>query len=208
MATPTAPGPDVAHVDPETEPDPEPEVRYGATVTWMRGQEVLHPARADARKVLQAARDDGYVMCVDVTAVDYLTFGERSSAEGGERPISKAAQLPAEQLRDRRGLPESVTPERFEVVINLLRLQDASRLRFRVQVPEDDPTLPTISDLWFGADASEREVFDMFGIAFTGHPDLSRILMPEDWVGHPLRKDYNPGRIPVQFKSDPSAGGT
>ena len=70
----------------------------------------------------------------------------------------------------------------------------------RVQVPADDPTLPTLFDLHPGTEAMEREAYDMFGIAFTDHPDLTRILMPEDWEGHPLRKDYEVGAIPVQFK--------
>ena len=69
-------------------------------------------------------------------------------------------------------------------------------------MPEDDPTLPTLFDLHPGTEAMEREVFDMFGITFTDHPDMTRILMPEDWEGHPLRKDYAVGSIPVQFKSD------
>lgn len=191
----------------EPDPEPDPELRYGAPVTWMRGQEVLHPSRDQAIEVLAAARDDGYLMCVDLTAVDYLTFGERASAGGGDRPIARASEIPVEQLSQRRGLPTSVHPERFEVVVNLLRLDDAGRLRFRVQVPEHDPTFPTITGMWFGADAMEREAFDMFGIEFAGHPDLSRILMPEDWVGHPLRKDFNSGRIPVQFTGDASSEG-
>ena len=74
-------------------------------------------------------------------------------------------------------------------------------MRLRVQVSGEEPTVESITDLYPGADAMEREAFDMFGVSFTGHPDLTRILMPEDWVGHPLRKDYNSGRIPVQFKN-------
>ena len=63
----------------------------------------------------------------------------------------------------------------------------------------------TAFDLWAGSEAFEREAFDMFGIRFTGHPDLTRILMPEDWEGHPLRKDYEVGKVPVQFKEAPPA---
>ena len=79
------------------------------------------------------------------------------------------------------------------------------RLRLRVQVPEADPTLPTLYELHPGTEAPEREAFDMYGIRFDGHPDLTRILMPEDWQGHPLRKDEGKGRIPVQFKDAPAA---
>ena len=184
----------------EHDPEPEPELRYGALVTWMRGQEVLHPARENAKDCLKTALDDGFLMCIDITAVDYLTFGERAAAEGGDRPVARADQIPAPIRAAKRGLPPSIEPERFEVVYNLLRLDDSSRLRVRVQLPEADPAIPTVTDLWFGADAMEREAFDMFGIQFDGHPDMTRILMPEDWVGHPLRKDYSVGAIPVQFK--------
>ena len=93
-----------------------------------------------------------------------------------------------------------ITAERFELVVNVLSMCDKLRLRVRVQVPADDATVPTMFDLYPGTEAMEREVYDMFGVTFTDHPDLSRILMPEDWIGHPLRKDYAVGRIPVQFK--------
>jgi len=127
--------------------------------------------------VAAAARADGFDQLIDLTAVDYLTYGED------------------------RGLPEGVAAERVEVVASLLSHERRERLRMRLQVPADDPTVPTLFDLWPGSENLEREVYDMFGIVFEGHPDLSRILMPEDWSGHPLRKDYDAGQIPVQFKA-------
>ena len=114
-------------------------------------------------------------MCVDLTVVDYLAYPGRP-------------------------LPAEVEPERFEVVVNFLDIEAGRRIRLRVQVPDDDPTLPTLFDIHPGTEAMEREAYDMFGIEFTDHPDLTRILMPEDWEGHPLRKDYEVGSIPVQFK--------
>ena len=87
--------------------------------------------------------------------------------------------------------------------MNLLSLSAKRRVRLRVQVPESDPVVPSLFDLYPGTDAMEREVFDLMGIRFAGHPDLTRILMPDDWEGHPLRKDYGVGRVPVQFKEAP-----
>ena len=136
---------------------------------------VLHPAREEYLELVKSLADDGFVMCVDLTAVDYL--------EHLDRP-----------------LPADVVGERFEVVVNLLDMVARRRTRVRVQVPESDPVVASLFDIHPGAEAMEREVFDMFGVEFDGHPDLTRILMPEDWDGHPLRKDYDVGRIPVQFK--------
>jgi NADH-quinone oxidoreductase subunit C len=159
-------------------PEPEPERHAGALVTWSRGQEVVHPTRDAYLEVVGALKDEGFVMCVDVTSADYL-----------ERPA--------------RDLPAGMVAERFEVVANLLSMDPPRRIRVRVQVPESDPTVPTLWHLYPGVEAFEREVFDLMGIRFTGHPDLTRILMPEDWEGHPLRKDYAVGRVPVQFKAAP-----
>ena len=93
---------------------------------------------------------------------------------------------------------------RFEVVINLLSLSKNLRKTIKVQVADENLTIPSITDIYPGANFYEREVFDMFGIIFENHPQLTRILMPDDWIGHPLRKDYGSGRIPVQFKNAPS----
>ena len=93
---------------------------------------------------------------------------------------------------------------RFEVVINLLSLTKNLRKTIKVQVPDENLTIPSITDIYPGANFYEREVFAMFGIVFENHPELTSILMPDDWIGHPLRKDYGSGRIPVQFKNAPS----
>ncbi|MDE0168249.1 MAG: NADH-quinone oxidoreductase subunit C [bacterium] len=89
---------------------------------------------------------------------------------------------------------------RFELVVNLLSLAHNRRLRILVAVPEDDPVVPSLVPVYPGANFLEREVYDMFGISFTGHPDMTRILMPDDWEGHPLRRDFGVGAVPVQFK--------
>jgi NADH-quinone oxidoreductase subunit C len=90
--------------------------------------------------------------------------------------------------------------ERFEVVINLLSIRDSLRLRILVGVPGGEPTLPSITGVFPGANFYEREAYDLFGLVFEGHPDLTRILLPDDWQGHPLRKDHPVGAVPVQFK--------
>src|SRR3989338_9016867 len=78
---------------------------------------------------------------------------------------------------------------RFEVVYHLYSIPKKHRLRVKVRVAANEP-VPTVSDLWQGADWREREAFDMFGIVFEGHPNLKRIYLPQDWDGYPLRKDY------------------
>ncbi len=154
---------------------------HGAPSTFTLGQIVLHPSRAGYRTLIADLRRDGFTVCLDVTAADYLTHPGRS------------------------GLPPDVVAERFEVVTILLSFERRERVRIRVQVPESDPVVDSLYDLHPGSEAMEREVFDMYGIDFSDHPDLTRILMPEDWEGHPLRKDYAVGRIPVQFKGAPGA---
>lgn len=79
---------------------------------------------------------------------------------------------------------------RFEVVYSLLSMPRKDRIRLKVKLNGDDPNLSSLTSLWPAADFFEREIFDLFGIRFQGHPNLRRILMPEDWEGHPLRKDY------------------
>ena len=80
--------------------------------------------------------------------------------------------------------------ERFAVVYNLYSYKNNTRIRIKALVPENDTQIPTVCTIWKAANWMEREVFDLFGIIFTGHPDLRRILTPDDYTGHPLRKDY------------------
>lgn len=136
------------------------------------------PSRDQYFALVSAFKDDGFEMCIDVCGVDYLEHMDRS-------------------------LPEGIVGTRFEVVTNLLSLSKKVRVRIRVQAGNEDPEVDSLFDLYPGSEALEREAFDMYGILFTGHPDLTRILMPEDWEGHPLRKDYGSGRVPVQFKEAP-----
>ncbi len=166
---------DQATEDETPEPAP-PELLHGVAISWSVGQKVVHPDRASYAGLVGALKDDGFNVCVDLCAVDYL-------------------------VQPGRSLPDGVAPERFEVVVNLLSHSRRERLRARVQVPEADPVVASLFALHPGCEAMEREAFDLFGIRFENHPDLTRILMPEDWEGHPLRKDYATGRVPVQFKA-------
>jgi len=168
----------VSEATTETSAAPEPGASlHGCAVTERHGQTVVHVSRGEYLTLIRKLIADGYIMAVDLCGVDYLTY-------------------------PRRELPEGIAPERFEVVVNLLDIEHRRRLRVRVQVPDDDATCPTLFDLHPGTEAMEREAYDMFGISFVNHPDPTRILMPEDWEGYPLRKDYGVGVIPVQFSSD------
>lgn len=92
-------------------------------------------------------------------------------------------------LSDITATDEMPADPRFEVVYNLFSISRRNRIRLKVRVREGE-TVPTAVTVWPAADWAEREVFDMFGVRFEGHPDLRRILMDERWQGHPLRKDY------------------
>ena len=151
--------------------------RFGAIVEDSLADVVLHASVEQYFDTASAAHGDGFALLVDLTAVDFLTYAGT------------------------RSLPHGVSPERFEIVTSLLNPQRRERIRIRVQVPADQPAVASMFDLWPGSEILEREVYDLFGIDFADHPDMTRVLMPEDWEGHPLRKDYAVNSIPVQFKS-------
>ena len=103
-----------------------------------------------------------------------------------------------EMLADVTAVDWLTRQPRFDVVVSLLSMQHRRRLRIIVQTNGEAPSLVPV---WPGANYAEREVYDMFGIQFTDHPDLTRILMPDEWEGFPLRKDFAVGSVPVQFKA-------
>jgi NADH-quinone oxidoreductase subunit C len=144
------------------------------------GQPVVYVPREQWHDVAVFLRDEQrFTQCVDIAGVDQLV-------------------APA------RAIPSDIAAERFEVVANFLSHARNRRIRMIAQLPADDPTIASITDLYPGVSFPERETYDLFGIEFTGHPDLARILMPDDWIGYPLRKDDAPARVPVTFKDDPS----
>jgi NADH-quinone oxidoreductase subunit C len=96
--------------------------------------------------------------------------------------------------------PDDPTARPLHSVYHLTSMTYRRRIRLEVAVPDDDPHVPSATGIYPTADWQERETWDMFGIVYDGHPGLTRILMPDDWVGHPQRKDYPLGGIPVEYK--------
>jgi NADH-quinone oxidoreductase subunit C len=129
----------------------------------------------EARNVhdaLAGLKDDGYRLLTFLTCVDHL-----SDSSGN-------------------------WPERFEVVYQLRNLETREQIRVRAFIDGEVPHIDSISDLFPPANWDERETYDMFGVVFDNHPELTRILMPDDWVGYPLRRDYPVGGEPVEFSEE------
>jgi NADH-quinone oxidoreductase subunit C len=123
--------------------------------------EILRAKRGAIRDIAAFLQaSHGFTMLMDLTAVDYLTYRSAKASE------------------------------RFELVYYFFDLPRTRRLRIKVAVPDTDPTAPSLAPLFGSADWLEREVWDMYGIRFDGHPNLKRLLMYEEFSGHPLRKDY------------------
>jgi NADH:ubiquinone oxidoreductase subunit C len=103
---------------------------------------------------------------------------------------------------DRLGLTQG-DGSRFEIVAQFLHRERRERATVHVAAAGDPPAIPSIVELWPSADFMEREAFDLMGIVFEGHPNLTRIMLPDDWEGHPLRKDYGVGKVPIEFIPQP-----
>jgi NADH-quinone oxidoreductase subunit C len=145
-------------------------------------------------------RDEaGFNFLSDITAVDYLGWGEKGVSGYIGTPAGRDLNTPMTQGYQVVPLPK---PQRFAINYHLLSVSDRPR-RVRLQVwLADGQAVQTVIRVWPTADWHEREAFDLMGITFAGHPNLQRILLDDDWAGHPLRKDYPIGGEPVRFSGE------
>jgi NADH-quinone oxidoreductase subunit C len=163
-----------------------------------RGQETVllrREALLDVARHLKADPALAFDFLMDLSCVDYLKFGKVASsapriATPSPLPYHMTPKASAEKWE--RGV--SNDEYRFDVVYHFFSTRYRHRLRIRVPLKAADPSVESLTSLWVGANWFEREVFDMFGVTFTGHPNLKRILMYEEFKGHPLRKDYPASR--------------
>jgi NADH-quinone oxidoreductase subunit C len=161
---------------------------------------VVDPARlVEASLHLRDAL--GFNFLSDVSSVDYLGWGEEPVAGYWGSSAGRDLHAPGTAALARTPEPK---PKRFAVNYHLLRIdppRDARRVRLQIWL-DDGEAAPSVVPVWPTADWHEREVWDLMGIEFEGHPNLVRIIMEDDWVGHPLRKDYPIGGEPVRFSDD------
>jgi NADH-quinone oxidoreductase subunit C len=136
------------------------------------GDEWITVPAAQVHEALSALKDDGYRLLVFLTCVDHLADAARS------------------------------WPGRYEIVYQLRDMEKLRDLRVRAFIDGDPPEIASASDVFPPANWDERETYDLFGVVFKGHPELTRILMPDDWVGHPLRRDYPVGGEVVEFSEE------
>jgi NADH:ubiquinone oxidoreductase subunit C len=141
---------------------------------------------------------EGFNMLADVTPTDYLGWGTRGIAGYIGTAGGRDLNAPGSQGYDRQPAPK---PKRFAMNYHLLSIPQGRRVRVQAWLDEDEPISSVIS-VWPTADWHEREAWDMMGIRIEGHPNFSRILMEDDWEGHPLRKDYPIGGEPVRFSGE------
>ena len=157
----------------------------------------------DAARIVEACAhlrdEEGYNILVDLSGVDYLGWGENGVAGYIGTTQGRDLHAPGSQGLERVPDPK---PKRFAIVYHLLRVSDSpARLRLRAWL-DDGEEIDSVLPVWPAADWYEREAYDLYGIVFRGHPNLVRILMPDDWEGFPLRKDYPLGGEPVRFSGE------
>jgi NADH-quinone oxidoreductase subunit C len=165
--------------------------------TEALGETTVTIERAQIREACAYARDElGFNVLSGIVATDYLGWGRPGVSGYIGTAEGRDINFPATQ--GLQTLP-ALKPARFSLSYHLLALgREPRRVRLQTWLHEDD-SVESVVPVWPGADWFEREAFDMFGIRFDGHPNLVRLLMPDDWEGHPLRKDYPIGGEPVRF---------
>jgi NADH-quinone oxidoreductase subunit C len=157
----------------------------------------------DPARLIEACRylrdDHGFRFLADITPTDYLGWNERPTAGYIGTAWGRDLNDPGSAGLARK---PSAKPKRFAMNYHLLRLErGAPRVRVQVWLDDGEPVESVVS-VWPTADWHEREAWDMMGIPLVGHPNLTRILMEDDWEGHPLRKDYPLGGEPVRFSGE------
>jgi NADH-quinone oxidoreductase subunit C len=159
---------------------------------------VVDPARL-VEACTHLRDEEGFNVLSDISPADYLGWGEPGVAGYIGTASGRDLNAPGSQGLEHVPAPK---PKRFSVSYHLLRVSESpARVRLQVWLDEGDP-VATLVPVWPAADWFEREAWDLMGIHFDGHPNLVRILMPEDWEGHPLRKDYPVGGEPVRFSDE------
>jgi NADH-quinone oxidoreductase subunit C len=147
----------------------------------LKSHPALAPLLAWNASVVTAAKFDR----------DELTLWiDRGSIREACAILRDEAQCPFNYLSDLTCVDWYPSEPRFEVVYHLLSIPRKERVRLKVKLDGSSPVLESVTSVWPSANAYEREVFDLFGVRFSGHPRLERIMMPDNWEGHPLRKDY------------------
>jgi NADH-quinone oxidoreductase subunit C len=169
------------------------------STTEAHGETTVVVARERIRTACAYARDElGFSMLVDLLATDYLGWAHKGVSGYIGTPAGRDLNQPMTQ--GLQALPAG-KPARFAVSYHLLALtHGAPRLRLQCWLDEGE-TVDSVVSVWPSADWLEREQYDLMGIRFDGHPNLERLLMDDDWEGHPLRKDYPIGGEPVRFSS-------
>ena len=160
------------------------------------GETTVTVDREQIREACERAKEDGFLFLADIVTTDYLGWG--SKGVSGYIGTATGRDLNDPSTQGYQVLPQ-VKPKRFSLSYHLLAMeQPARRVRLQCWLDEGEPVSSVVS-IWPTADWHEREQFDLMGVRFDGHPNLARILMPDDWDGHPLRKDYPIGGEPVRF---------
>ena len=159
-----------------------------------RGQETILIRKEGLLEVARVLKEDpamAFDVLMDLSCVDYLKFGKsQSSAPTLMTPSPLPYYMKPKQMTESWERGVSNDDYRFDVVYHFYSTTHNHRLRLKIPLTAADPTVDSLTGLWLSADWFEREVWDLFGIRFTGHPNLKRILMYEEFKGHPLRKDY------------------